>query len=181
METISKVIALGRTQQRSESRHSSSAMSEPVDLQLAKKLRASGFPQEAGYWWVQSWFDFWFLRAAGMKGIYKDSVAAPTVAQAREWYMTAAVSLQLARSLEEAGFPQESFFWWVYRNGDWRLVLQDDLSFNEIGLAIAAPTVEQILRQLPMFIKKDGRTSQFELASYDAETAGYAWLALKAR
>lgn len=44
------------------------------------------------------------------------------------------VSLALATSLEEAGFPQNTAYWWVYRNG-WRVVARDDLSRNEAGLA----------------------------------------------
>ena len=124
METISKVIALGITQQRSEGRHSSSAMSTPVDLQLAKELRASGFPQEAGYWWVQSWFDCWFFRAAGMKGIYKDSVAAPTGAAGAGVVYTAVVSLRLANRLRRPILRKA--FSGVYWIGDWRLP-QDDL------------------------------------------------------
>ena len=60
-------------------------LTKPVAIHMAMKLRESGFPQESTHWWVQSWFDLWFLKPKTRKGLYKDSVAAPTTAEVRKW------------------------------------------------------------------------------------------------
>ena len=74
------------------------------------------------------------------------------------------VSRRLAESLEQAGFPQQTAYWWVYR-GEWQVVAGNDLSYNE--LALAAPDEMEILRYLPM---------KAEIKVFDAEALGEVYL-----
>ena len=66
------------------------------------------------------------------------------------------VSLENAKRLKEAGWPQdESIFRWKNR-GSWEIALKRQSS-NKAGTFIAAPTAEEILRMLPdwIFCKKN--------------------------
>jgi hypothetical protein len=73
----------------------------------------------------------------------------------------------MAECLEQAGFPQDTAYWWVYRQGEWKVTNSDDLSYNEP--AIAAPNEIEILKRLPM------RTS---IQAFDAEMLAIAYLRL---
>ena len=79
--------------------------------------------------------------------------------------MAKTVSLKMAESLEQAGFPQNSYFWWVYRRGEWMVTGTDDLSYNE--LALAAPTRFELLVHLRMGAR---------IKVFDADALGEVYL-----
>lgn len=70
------------------------------------------------------------------------------------------VSLQTAKALKEVGFPQESYFWWVFRNREDGWELEDskieDYGFGGMAIEVeqyAAPAAEEILDRLPKELK----------------------------
>jgi hypothetical protein len=78
---------------------------------------------------------------------------------------TITVSLDWAKKLKEAGWPQvESFF-------EWRTPIRQKTRLHvrterDIGMGIAAPTAEEILAKLPVFVRKGNRSYRLELAKY---------------
>lgn len=62
-------------------------------------------------------------------------------------------SLALSKQLKEAGFPQESYFWWV---GDEDNHVQFNIAnydASETMDSFAAPTAEEILEHFPVYAK----------------------------
>jgi hypothetical protein len=80
------------------------------------------------------------------------------------------VSRQMAEALEAAGFPQDTCYWWVYRGG-WRVVLKHELSRDEEGLALAAPSGLEIM--LLTLVHSD---RVFISSFFTAEEVGEHWL-----
>lgn len=83
------------------------------------------------------------------------------------------VTLDLARKLKEAGWPQtESFFRWFHRDylaGDGERTVKDYVwvesrSYPNDELIAAAPTAEEILRRLPQSIEIGRRSGRLEMA-----------------
>jgi hypothetical protein len=100
--------------------------------------------------------------------------------------MIKTVTLKTAEELKEAGFPREAYFSWISDDeGDWHLSESSLLSEEEIKeYAYAAPTAEEILEQLPFFIKtKENQiyylsikiTMKGDRKQYLVEYLGYVW------
>jgi hypothetical protein len=66
------------------------------------------------------------------------------------------VSLELAKQLKEAGFPQEGEFWWVLFEGEKEYVLfykPESWGFGRTVIdKIATPLATEIIERLPDFI-----------------------------
>ncbi len=80
------------------------------------------------------------------------------------------VSLETAKQLKEAGFPQESHFKWVEgSNGKGKYFIECDervITSHAGWDTVAAPTAEEILERLPTLIKSDqidGRDREYHL------------------
>lgn len=88
------------------------------------------------------------------------------------------VSLEMAKRLKEAGFPQdeEMEFWWMFEEAEdpddqWACLGQDSDYFFNRKTDFAAPTAEEILRRLPAEFKeepkwKDGIGETWKLGMY---------------
>ena len=92
------------------------------------------------------------------------------------------VSKELALKMKAAGFPQESEHWWeyikdsrkinVYRKSHIpKIVHKADTFLNGIVTFVAAPTVTEILAELPFFITidKKGYKLKFEVINPQPE------------
>lgn len=114
-------------------------------------------------------------------------------------------SLELSKQLLEAGFPQESYFYWFkaskpFTNDEWEWVLitkeKQDLEFQRVGRSIASPTAEEILERLPVGISIEKERGDYYIrldgdgdiipgnlsgcrGESLAEAAGKQWLYLK--
>jgi hypothetical protein len=119
--------------------------------------------------------------------------------------MIKTVTLETAKALKEAGYPQNTQFVYSgfkqnypisigYKGNGYIAVTQVDENRNDIGLnvlpdseyevIIAAPTAEEILEQLPFFIKtKENQiyylsikiTMKGDRKQYLVEYLGYVW------
>lgn len=67
------------------------------------------------------------------------------------------VSLELAKELKEAGYPQKTYAWWIdfgsvdhmrKNNNGWRI----DIRKPRVYPTISAPTASELLEQLPVLI-----------------------------
>lgn len=68
------------------------------------------------------------------------------------------VSLDMAKKLKKAGWPQDALFYWCkyWETLDWE-VREPEPAYTRDGNQVAAPTAEEILRRLPTLIKTDGK------------------------
>lgn len=78
------------------------------------------------------------------------------------------VSLELAKELKEAGWPQEdSIFWWQIpsqrRFKPWVSWCRNESVDDEPATPLAAPTAEEVLRQLPVDVMIGDRENRIEM------------------
>lgn len=87
------------------------------------------------------------------------------------------VSLEWAKKLKEASWPQDSLWFWVHhyipnenRGMTWEIFERDE--DDRVNEHCAAPTAEEILRRLPSKIEKAKAVSVLEIQSL--HTGGFA-------
>ena len=113
------------------------------------------------------------------------------------------VSLELAKQLKEAGYPQEGLFWWGYflfTDGSKQLEVIPESRFNENDIEgfspekiCVAPTCAELFDKFPsscnirldkwvvyrVWHKKDNEYAHFTESKNIADALGKAWLKLK--
>lgn len=84
------------------------------------------------------------------------------------------VSLELAKQLKEAGYPQESLFWWDWE-GRKKPYLVIDSTQSYVNVCISAPTVAELGEKL----KDRDNTNVFVWRPPEYDQVRKMWLYLK--